>query len=50
MINVAYLTTGAARVQANKGILDKWKTEISDACHLQAAPDLFEKLGYTPHK
>jgi hypothetical protein len=35
-------------VQANKGILGRWKTEIADPRYLQAAPDLFEKLGYAP--
>jgi hypothetical protein len=39
---------GDARVQANKGILEKWKAEVADARYLQAAPDLFAKLGYTP--
>jgi hypothetical protein len=39
---------GDARVQANKGVLERWKTEITDARYLQAAPGLFEKLGYTP--
>jgi len=39
---------GNARVQANPGILEKWKAEIADARYLQAAPDLFAKLGYTP--
>ena len=44
---VGYLNDGTAQVQANKGILDRWKTEIGDARYLQAAPELFEKLGYT---
>ncbi|CAG0937714.1 Reducing-end xylose-releasing exo-oligoxylanase Rex8A [Thermoflexales bacterium] len=39
---------GDARVQANRGVLEKWKAAITDARYLQAAPDLFEKLGYTP--
>jgi oligosaccharide reducing-end xylanase len=38
---------GDARVQANQGILEKWKAEIGDARYLQAAPDLFARLGYT---
>ncbi len=39
---------GDARVQANPGILAKWKEEIGGSRYLQASPDLFEKLGYTP--
>jgi hypothetical protein len=39
---------GDARVQANPGILAKWQAEISGSRYLQAVPDLFEKLGYTP--
>ena len=38
---------GDARVQANLGILTKWKTEIAGSRYLQAVPDLFEQLGYT---
>ena len=45
---VGYLNDGTAQVQANKGILERWKAEIADPRYLQAAPDLFEKLGYTP--
>ena len=45
---VVYLNDGTAQVQANKGILERWKAEIADPRYLQAAPDLFEKLGYTP--
>ena len=44
---VGYLNDGTAQVQANKGILDRWKTEIIDPRYLQAAPELFEKVGYT---
>jgi hypothetical protein len=48
--HVAYLNIGAARVPATHGVLDKWKTEVNDARYVQAASDLFEKLGYTPSK
>jgi hypothetical protein len=44
----SYSYWGDARVQANPGILEKWKAEILDVRYLQAAPDLFEKLGYAP--
>ena len=47
---VTYLNSDGARVQANKGILERWQTEIADARYLPAAPDLFAKLGYTPVK
>jgi oligosaccharide reducing-end xylanase len=42
-----YLNDGAAQVRANKGILERWKTEIADPRYLHASPDLFAKLGYT---
>jgi hypothetical protein len=45
---VSYLNDGPAQVQANKGILGRWNTEIADPRYLQASPELFEKLGYTP--
>ena len=45
---VNYLNVGAAQVQANKGILDRWKTEIVDPRYLQAAPELFRSIGYNP--
>jgi hypothetical protein len=45
---VNYLNSGATQVQANKGILGRWQTEIVDPRYLHADPDLFQKLGYTP--
>ncbi len=36
------------RVRANPNSLTKWKEEITGSRYLQAAPDVFEKLGYTP--
>jgi oligosaccharide reducing-end xylanase len=42
-----YRNDGAAQVQANKGILERWQTEIVDPRYLNAAPELFAKLGYT---
>jgi oligosaccharide reducing-end xylanase len=44
---VTYFNAGPAQVQANKGILERWKTEIVDPRYLQAGPDLFAKLGHT---
>ncbi|HEY4722426.1 MAG TPA: glycosyl hydrolase, partial [Anaerolineae bacterium] len=37
---------GDSRVQANPGILARWKSEIGESNWLQAAPDLFAQLGY----
>jgi oligosaccharide reducing-end xylanase len=45
---VTYLNDGAAQVQANQGILNRWQKEIADPRYLQAVPDLLTKLGYTP--
>jgi endo-1,4-beta-D-glucanase Y len=45
---VTYLNNGTAQVQANQGILQRWKAEIVDPRYLQAVPDLWAKLGYTP--
>jgi endo-1,4-beta-D-glucanase Y len=45
---VTYLNDGTAQVQANPGILARWKTEATDNRYLQASPDLFDKLGYGP--
>jgi oligosaccharide reducing-end xylanase len=42
----SYLNNDTMQVQGNKGILDRWKTEIVDPRYLNALPNLLTKLGY----